>query len=154
MMTARKVRLPEALDLFIDVSVKSGRYDNATEVVCAGLRLLQQQEKENREKFAWLKQAIAEGMVEERKTARWFSPDCGSASRIERRRHLSRPDHPPLSLTQEVHQCLGHSHLAGLIALWIELVLRLNRNLQFILAPVNILFPPESSHFHVAETRV
>ena len=62
-MPDRNVSLPESLDLFIDDSVKSSRYDNASEVVCAGLRRLRQEEKENLEKLAWLKKAIAEGIA-------------------------------------------------------------------------------------------
>ena len=62
-MPTRNVSLPEALDAFVDTSIKSGRYDNASEVIRAGLRLLEQEEKRNQEKFVWLKSAIAEGIA-------------------------------------------------------------------------------------------
>ena len=62
-MPTRNVSLPQALDQFVDASIKSGRYDNASEVVRAGLRLLEQEEKHNLEKFLWLKAAIAEGIA-------------------------------------------------------------------------------------------
>ena len=55
-MPTRKVSLRQALDQFVDASIKSGRYDNASEVIRAGLRLLEQEEKKNLEKFLWLKQ--------------------------------------------------------------------------------------------------
>ena len=62
-MPTRNVSLPQALDQFVDSSIQSGRYDNASEVVRAGLRLLEQEEKKNQEKFIWLKAAIAEGIA-------------------------------------------------------------------------------------------
>ena len=62
-MPTRNVSLPQALDHFVDVSIQSGRYDNASEVIRAGLRLLEQEEKKNLEKFLWLKAAIAEGIA-------------------------------------------------------------------------------------------
>ncbi len=62
-MPTRNVSLPKALDLFVNRTIKTGRYDNASEVIRAGLRLLVQEEKENAEKFAWLKEAISEGIA-------------------------------------------------------------------------------------------
>jgi len=59
----RNVSLPEALDKFVEETIKTGRYDNASEVVRSGLRLLQEEERVNREKFTWLKTAIAEGLA-------------------------------------------------------------------------------------------
>jgi len=61
-MPTRKVSLPKALDLFVNRTIKTGRYDNASDVICAGLRLLvrEEKEKENAEKFAWLKEKISE----------------------------------------------------------------------------------------------
>ena len=50
-MPTRNVSLPKALDLFVNRTIKTGRYDNASEVVRAGLRLLVQEEKENAEKY-------------------------------------------------------------------------------------------------------
>ena len=62
-MPTRNVSLPKALDLFVNRTIKTGRYDNASEVVRAGLRLLAREEKENTEKFVWLKTAISEGIA-------------------------------------------------------------------------------------------
>jgi antitoxin ParD1/3/4 len=62
-MPTRNISLPETLDRFVEDALKSGRYDNASEVVRAGLRLLEQEERVNQEKFAWLKAAIAEGIA-------------------------------------------------------------------------------------------
>src|SRR5471030_1792471 len=62
-MPSRNVSLPEALDLFVDTTIRTGRYDNASEVIRAGLRLLEQQEKENQEKLVRLNAAIAEGLA-------------------------------------------------------------------------------------------
>jgi antitoxin ParD1/3/4 len=62
-MPTRNVSLPKALDLFVNRTIKTGRYDNASEVVRAGLRLLAREEKESAEKFVWLKAAIAEGIA-------------------------------------------------------------------------------------------
>jgi antitoxin ParD1/3/4 len=62
-MPTRNVSLPEALDRFVEDTIKTGRYDNASEVVRSALRLLQEEERVNQEKFAWLKAAIAEGIA-------------------------------------------------------------------------------------------
>jgi antitoxin ParD1/3/4 len=62
-MPTRNVSLPKALDLFVNRTIKTGRYDNASEVIRAGLRLLAREEKESTEKFVWLKAAIAEGIA-------------------------------------------------------------------------------------------
>lgn len=74
-MPTRNVSLPEALDTFVDTTIKSGRYESASEVVRAALRLLELEEKENQEKFVWLKAAIAEGI------ASGVAPD-GSRERV------------------------------------------------------------------------
>jgi antitoxin ParD1/3/4 len=62
-MPTRNVSLPKTLDLFVNRTIKTGCYDNASEVVRAGLRLLVRKEKENTEKFVWLKAAISEGIA-------------------------------------------------------------------------------------------
>jgi putative addiction module CopG family antidote len=51
-MPTRNVSLPEALDRFVEDTIKTGRYDNASEVVRSALRLLQEEERVNQEKFA------------------------------------------------------------------------------------------------------
>ncbi len=65
-MPTRNINLPPELDHFVATKVKSGRYENASEVVCAGLRTLKRQEKEREEhehaaKLDALRQAIDEG---------------------------------------------------------------------------------------------
>jgi antitoxin ParD1/3/4 len=62
-MPTRNISLPVTLDSFVEETIKSGRYDNASEVVRAGLRLLLQEEKENLAKLEALKIAIAEGLA-------------------------------------------------------------------------------------------
>lgn len=62
-MPTRNVSLPAALDTFVDSAIKSGRYDNASEVVRAGLRLLEFEDKVNLEKLAVLKKAVEEGLA-------------------------------------------------------------------------------------------
>lgn len=72
-MPTRNINLTPGRDRFVATKVKSGRYDNASEVVRAGLRTLkreekekQRQEKEREEqehaaKLAALRSAIDEG---------------------------------------------------------------------------------------------
>ncbi len=62
-MPTRNISLPETLDRFVEDALKSGCYDNASEVVRAGLRLLEQEEKENQTKLETLKAALAQGMA-------------------------------------------------------------------------------------------
>jgi len=47
-MPTRNVNLTPELDRFVATKVKSGRYENASEVVRAGLRTLKRQEKEKK----------------------------------------------------------------------------------------------------------
>ena len=67
-MPTRSVNLTPELDRFVATKVKSGRYENASEVVRAGLRTLKRKEKENEReeqahsaKLAALQRAIDEG---------------------------------------------------------------------------------------------
>jgi antitoxin ParD1/3/4 len=65
-MPTRSVDLTPELDRFVATKVKSGRYENASEVVRAGLQILKSQEKEREEqehsaKLAALRSAIDEG---------------------------------------------------------------------------------------------
>ena len=57
------VALGAHFEKFIREQVKSGRYNNASEVVRAGLRLLEDQEKLQALKLAELKAAIQAGIV-------------------------------------------------------------------------------------------
>jgi antitoxin ParD1/3/4 len=45
-MPTRNVNLTEELDRFVAVKVKDGRYENASEVVRAGLRALEREDQE------------------------------------------------------------------------------------------------------------
>jgi len=60
-MPTRNVNLTDALDRFVAAKVKSGRYENASEVMRAGLRTLEREEREYEAKLAALRAAIDEG---------------------------------------------------------------------------------------------
>ena len=60
-MPTRNVNLTDALDRFVATKVKSGRYENASEVVRAGLRALEREERRYEAKLAALQAAIDEG---------------------------------------------------------------------------------------------
>jgi antitoxin ParD1/3/4 len=51
------------MDEFIAARVSSGLFSNASEVMRAALRLLEREERENEEKLAALRAAIAKGMA-------------------------------------------------------------------------------------------
>lgn len=61
-MPTRNINLTDHFDQFIESSVASGRYSNASELVREGLRLLEQREKENQAKLEWLRVAVQEGI--------------------------------------------------------------------------------------------
>jgi antitoxin ParD1/3/4 len=60
-MPTRNVNLTEELDSFVATKVESGRYENASEVVRAGLRSLEREEQRHQAKLAALRTAIDEG---------------------------------------------------------------------------------------------
>lgn len=60
-MPTRNVNLTAELDQFVAKKVKTGRYENASEVVRAGLRTLEREEREFDAKLAALRTAIDEG---------------------------------------------------------------------------------------------
>lgn len=60
-MPTRNVNLTDQLDQFILSKVKSGRYENASEVIRAALRTLERDEHEFEAKLAALRAAIDEG---------------------------------------------------------------------------------------------
>ena len=62
-MPTRNVSLTEELDRFITSRVKTGRYENASEVVRAALRSLELDEEEREEKMAALRKALDEGLA-------------------------------------------------------------------------------------------
>ena len=60
-MPTRNVNLTAELDRFVAKKVKTGRYENASEVVRAGLRTLEREEQQYEAKLAALRAAIDEG---------------------------------------------------------------------------------------------
>jgi len=60
-MPTRNVNLTDELDRFVATKVKSGRFENASEVVRAGLRTLEREEQQYEAKLAALRAAIDEG---------------------------------------------------------------------------------------------
>ena len=61
-MPTRNVFLTRHLDSFIASGIEKGHYSDASEVVCEGLRLLEQREAEDRAKVEWLRGATQEGI--------------------------------------------------------------------------------------------
>lgn len=60
-MPTRNVNLTDALDQFVASTIESGRYENASEVVRAGLRALQEREQEY---HAFLRNEAVNGFAE------------------------------------------------------------------------------------------
>ena len=60
-MPTRNVNLTDKLDRFVLAKVKSGRYENASEVIRAALRTLERDEQEYAAKLARLRAAIDAG---------------------------------------------------------------------------------------------
>ena len=66
------IALGNYFDFFVASTVSQGRYKNASEVICAGLRLLEEEES----RIATLKSAIQEGL------------DSGVAANFDPKKHL------------------------------------------------------------------
>lgn len=62
-MPTRNVNLTDELDSFVLSRIENGRYENASEVVRAALRVLEREEREYEVKLAALRAAIEEGMA-------------------------------------------------------------------------------------------
>ncbi len=60
-MPTRNVNLTDELDSFVLRKVKNGRYENASEVVRAALRMLEREEREFETRLTALGAAIDEG---------------------------------------------------------------------------------------------
>ena len=60
-MPTRNVNLTDQLEHFILTKVKSGRYENASEVVRAALRTLEREDQQHEAKLIALRAAIDEG---------------------------------------------------------------------------------------------
>jgi antitoxin ParD1/3/4 len=63
-MSTRNVVLTERQDRLIEALVRSGRYQNASEVVREGLRLIERREAEDAAKLAALRSATAIGVAD------------------------------------------------------------------------------------------
>ena len=63
-MPTRNVNLTEHYDQFVDELITCGRFSNASEVMWAGLRLLEQQGREDDEKLAALRALASEAFNE------------------------------------------------------------------------------------------
>ncbi len=63
-MPTRNINLTERFDRFIEAEVGSGRYGSASEVVRAGLRLMERRMKEDRARLNWLRGAVNAGLAE------------------------------------------------------------------------------------------
>ena len=60
-MPTRNVNLTDELDRFVAKKIRTGRYENASEVVRAGLRTLEREEEQYEAKLLALRAAIDEG---------------------------------------------------------------------------------------------
>jgi len=63
-MPTRNINLTDQYDQFVDSLVTSGQFSNASEVMRAGLRLLEGQTREENEKLALLRSLASEGFRE------------------------------------------------------------------------------------------
>jgi antitoxin ParD1/3/4 len=62
-MPTRNVVLTERQEQLVEVLVQSGRYQNASEVLRDGLRLIEQREAQEAARLAALRDAVARGIV-------------------------------------------------------------------------------------------
>jgi antitoxin ParD1/3/4 len=60
-MPTRNINLTPEMDRFVAARIKKGRYANASEVLRAGLRALEEDEKEDRARLEALRTAIQAG---------------------------------------------------------------------------------------------
>jgi antitoxin ParD1/3/4 len=61
-MPTRNVSLTDELDSYVEQSVQSGHFDNASEVIRAAIRELKQSDEEDKAKVEALRVAIADGL--------------------------------------------------------------------------------------------
>jgi len=66
-MATKNVNLTDHFHRFIDANVETGRFQNASEVVRAGLRLLEQSQHEEGLKIERLRQAVEAGREDARR---------------------------------------------------------------------------------------
>ena len=60
-MPTRNINLTPELDEFVDAKIQSGQYANASEVLRAGLRALEEDEREDQAKLEALRSALQAG---------------------------------------------------------------------------------------------
>jgi len=60
-MPTRNINLTPQLDSFVDAKIESGQYANASEVLRAGLRALEQGDREGQAKLEALRAAVRAG---------------------------------------------------------------------------------------------
>lgn len=60
-MPTRNINLTPQMDTYVDDKVRSGEYANASEVLRAGLRALEQAEREDRARLEGVRSAIQAG---------------------------------------------------------------------------------------------
>ena len=96
-MPTRNVNLTDRDDEFVDEMVTSGRFSNASEVIRAGLRLLDHQASEEAEKLAILRSLASEAFNElDQGQGSPIADEPGLADFIGRigRRAAEQIDHP------------------------------------------------------------
>jgi antitoxin ParD1/3/4 len=60
-MPTRNINLTPKMDKYVDAKIRSGHFANASEVLRAGLRALEQGEKEDRARLEVIREAVAAG---------------------------------------------------------------------------------------------
>ena len=60
-MPTRNINLTPQMDKFVDARIRSGKYANASEVLRAGLRALEQREREDQARLQTLRVALEAG---------------------------------------------------------------------------------------------
>lgn len=60
-MPTRNINLTPQMDRYVDAKIQSGEFANASEVLRAGLRALEQDEKEDRARLKALRAAVLAG---------------------------------------------------------------------------------------------
>ena len=61
-MPTRNINLTPEMNKYVDAKIKSGQYANASEVIRAGLRALEQDEREDKAKLEAIRAAIQAGI--------------------------------------------------------------------------------------------
>lgn len=61
-MPTRNINLTPEMDRFVDAKIQSGQYANASEVLRAGLRALEEDEKEDQARLEALRMAVQAGV--------------------------------------------------------------------------------------------